>query len=98
MNQDLDAIARQPEQPMRLDHLEPFVHERRRVDRDLPPHLPGRMPERIVRRYRLEIAGGSAAEWSARCRQHDTAHLAQVAAVQALLDGVVLAVDRENHD
>ena len=40
------------EQPARLDHLEPLVHQRRRVDRDLRPHPPGRVPERVVRRDR----------------------------------------------
>ena len=36
------------EQPVRLDHLEALVHQRRRVDGDLAAHPPGRMAERVV--------------------------------------------------
>ena len=63
---------RHAEQPVRLDHLEPLVHQRRRVDRDLAPHLPGRMaaarprasPRRAARRR-------PAAKRSARRGQHE---------------------------
>ena len=45
---DLDLRRRQAEQPVRLDHLEALVHQRGRVDGDLRPHLPRRMPQRVV--------------------------------------------------
>ena len=35
------------EQPVRLDHFEPFVHQRRRVDRDFRAHVPGRVLHRF---------------------------------------------------
>ena len=35
---------------MGLDHLEALVHQRRRVDRDLRPHRPGRVRERLLGR------------------------------------------------
>ena len=35
------------EEPVGLDQLETLVRERRRVDRDLRPHAPGRMCERL---------------------------------------------------
>ena len=35
------------EQLVGLDHLEALVHQRRRVDRDLRPHGPGRVRERV---------------------------------------------------
>ena len=43
----VDLIGRHAEQPVRLDDLEALVHQRRRVDRDLPPHLPRRMLQRV---------------------------------------------------
>ena len=45
----VDLIRRHAEQPVRLDHLEALVHQRRRIDRDLPPHPPGRMLQRVGR-------------------------------------------------
>ncbi len=58
-------LGRQAEQPVRLDDLEPLVHQRRRVDRDLPPHPPGRMLQRLVRRHVLERLDRLAAERTA---------------------------------
>ena len=38
VHDDLDALVRHVEEEVRLDHLEPLVRERGRVDRDLRPH------------------------------------------------------------
>ena len=37
------------EKPVRLDHLQALVEERGRIDRDLRPHVPGRMLQRPLR-------------------------------------------------
>ena len=39
----VDPVGRHAEQPVRLDHLEALVHQRRRVDGDLAAHPPRRM-------------------------------------------------------
>ena len=62
MNHNLDLIGLEIEQPARFDHLERLVHERGRVDRDLWPHLPGRVPGRLERRDVDELLCGPAAE------------------------------------
>ena len=48
MDDDFDPVVRQSEEEVRLDHLEALVRERRRVDRDLRAHAPGRVSERIL--------------------------------------------------
>ena len=48
VDDDVDPLVRHPEQMVGLDQLEALVHQRRRVDRDLAAHLPGRMRERLL--------------------------------------------------
>ena len=48
VHDDVDPLVRRAEQPVRLDHLEALVHQRRRVDRDLAAHRPGRVRERLL--------------------------------------------------
>ncbi len=55
MDHDLDRSRADAEQPVRLDHLEPLVHHRRRVDGDLAAHHPVRVRARFVRRDLREI-------------------------------------------
>ena len=53
---DVDPLPGQAEEEVRLDDLEPLVHHRRRVDRDLRPHLPGRVRQRVLDRDRVEVS------------------------------------------
>ena len=62
MDHDVDLIGADAEQPVRLDHLEALVHQRRRIDRDLPPHPPRRMLQRVVRRDACEFRRASGRE------------------------------------
>ena len=57
------------EQVVRLDELEPLVHERGRVDGDLRPHGPVGMSERLLRGDGGQLRGRAAAERAARSRQ-----------------------------
>ena len=98
MDDDVDRRRRRPEQPVRLDHLEALVHQRRRVDGDLAAHPPGRMAERGVDGDAGQRLGGQVPERPARRGQDQPAHLRRIAPVQALVDGVVLAVDRQHVD
>ena len=91
--------ARHAEQPVRLDHLEPLVHQRRRIDRDLPAHPPGRMLQRVGRRSPLRVpTPARPRNGPPEAVRIEPPHLGAVAAVQALVDGVVLAVDRQDRD
>ena len=89
------AIVGQPEQVMRLDHLETFIRERGRIGCDLRAHAPGRVRERIVRRDIRELVARAAAERAAGRGQHQRVDGFGRAALEALEDGRVLAVHRE---
>ena len=59
VDDDLDAVVGRAEQLVGLDHLEALVHQRRRVDGDLRPHVPGRVGQGLV--------DGDAGQLGARC-------------------------------
>ncbi len=96
VDDDLDPIVGQAEQEMRLDHLECLVRERRAVDGDLPAHRPRRMLQRRVDRRALEPVARPCAERATRRGQDESPHLRSVAPSDALQDGRVLAVDRND--
>ena len=54
----VDPVVGDAEQVVRLDQLEALVHQRGRVDRDLPAHVPGRVGERLLAGHRVELACG----------------------------------------
>ena len=90
------SLVRDAEQVVRLDQLEPLVRERRRVDRDLRPHAPGRMRERLLGRDVLELVARAAAERPAGAGEHERVDLLAARALEALEERRVLAVDRED--
>ena len=67
----LDRVVADIVQPVRLDDLQALVGERRRVDRDLGAHRPGRVAERLLRRDRGELRRRRVEERPARCRQDE---------------------------
>ncbi len=58
VNQHLDLRGRDIEQPPGFNHLEPFVHERGGIDRDLRAHLPVGMPQRLLGLHVLHLLAG----------------------------------------
>ena len=95
LQHDLDPLVRQAEEEVRLDQLEALVGERRRVDRDLRAHAPGRMRERLLGRDVVELVARAPAERAARAGQHERVDLLRGAALEALERRRVLAVDRQ---
>src|SRR5205814_6336002 len=75
-----------------FDHLEPLVRERSGVDRDLRPHRPGGMCERLLRCHLAELVARAAAEGATARGQDDALRLTEL---RALEEGGVLAVDRQ---
>ena len=96
MDEHGEPLRRQAEQPPRLDELQSLVHHRRRVDRNLRAHRPGRMPQRLLRRRRRKLLCRPRAKRSATGREHDPLHLGGGARPQGLVDRRVLAVDRQD--
>ncbi|MNM84848.1 hypothetical protein D3C81_969500 [compost metagenome] len=96
VDQHLDLLRRGAEQPMGLDHLEPLVHHRGRIHRDLAAHHPFGVGAGLVRRDVVQGGRITRPERAARCGQQHLGHaraVARVAGRQALEDRVVLTVD-----
>ncbi len=89
----LDGVVVDIVQPVRLDHLQALVRERRRVDRDLGSHRPGRVAEGLLRAHGGEVRG-LVEEGAAGRGQDERSDTGQRLADEALPDGRVLAVDR----
>src|SRR6478609_1891890 len=93
LEHDLDAGVRHPEEKMRLDQLEALVRERRRVDRDLRPHAPRRMGERLLDRHVGDLVARAAAERATRPGEDERVDLLRASSLEALVERRVLAVD-----
>src|SRR3954451_9354059 len=80
---------------MGFDQLEALVRKRRGVHSYLSSHRPGWMFERVLDRDVLELGPRAAAERATGCRKDERLHGGRIAPLEALKDGRVLAVDRE---
>ena len=69
VDHDLDRVVVDIVQPVRLDDLQALVRERRRVDRDLGAHRPGRVAQGLLGGDRGELRGRRVEERPARRRQ-----------------------------
>src|SRR5205809_840354 len=81
---------------MCLDDLEGLVDERRRVHRDLLPHLPCRVPQRLLDRGSGDPLGAPRAERPARGGEDETRELPGSPPRDALQHGTVFRV--HGHD
>ena len=75
MNHSIELLSRDRKQVKRLDKFQAFVHERRRIDSDLRPHIPVWVVKRLFRRYCGERFFCCSAERSARCRKNNFLNL-----------------------
>ena len=102
VDDDTDLLQRQVKQPAGLDHLEALVHHRGGVHRYLAAHVPVGVCAGLLGRDRAQVLERQHPERSARCRQHDLPDTARrmpggVVIGHALQDGVVFAVDGQQH-
>jgi hypothetical protein len=95
MDQDLDPLGRQVEQPARFDYFESLVHHRRRVDGDLAAHDPVRVRAGFVGRDADGAVERRGAERTAGRREQHAAHPTSLVRRHALEHRVVLAIDRQ---
>ena len=96
MHDDLHTANVDPKEPACLDHLQPFVEQGSRVDRDFPAHHPGRMFERAFDGEVRKLFFWCRAKWAAGSGQPKAPHRAGRLVVQALEDGGVFAIDRQH--
>ena len=91
---------RSPNSRAGFDQLETLVHERSGIDRDLAAHHPVGMRAGFRRRHARELFSRRIEKRSARSRKNDPPHALRTRTGrdrggEALEDGVVLAVDRD---
>ena len=89
-------VVGEAEQVMGLDQLETLVHERRRVDRDLAAHVPGRVGERRLDVDVAELVLRHPAERPARGGQDQPVDAAGGFTAHQLEERRVLGVDRDH--
>ena len=92
VDHDVEALVRHAEQVVGLDQLEPLVHERGGVDRDLAAHVPGGVGERLLASHVLEV--GAAAEGTAAGGEHEAVDGARPLGGHELVQGGVLGIHR----
>ena len=95
MHDHLHLIGRHVEQPARFDDLEPLVHQGGRVDRDLGPHFPRRVLERVLHGHAREPRLRRLTERPPGRGEKDPVNIGSPVAGQALEHGAVLGIDGE---
>ncbi len=98
MDDDRHPVRPDPEQPACLDHLEPLVHQGGGINGDFRPHGPRRVPERILGTDIPQRGSVEPSERPAGRCQDEPLHAVHRAAMQALMDGIVLTVNGEDLD
>ena len=93
---NLDVVEINTEQPFCFHDFQSFVNECRGINRDLVPHRPVRMTERLLYRYVFELRSCFSAERTAGCSNQKFFNFFSVFPVQALENRRVLAVHRKD--
>ena len=100
MNHDLDMIRMRTEQPVRLDHLQTFIHHGRRVHGNFATHAPVRMCNRLLGRNLIERGNIAVKEGPTGRSQENLAYAmclrcTLITERQALENRVVFTIDRQ---
>ena len=99
LDDDLDLLGGEAEQPHCLDQLKALVHQGGAVDGDLRAHVPVGVPEGVGLGLAPQLLGLHPEEGAAGGRQQDLRQaLGALPVLQALEDGRVLAVHRQQLD
>ena len=93
MYNNLYAVKRHPEQPVKLEKLEALVRQSGRVDGDLPPHTPGGVVEGLLGCDGFQLRLRQLLERSARSGEDEPSDALSVLAAVSLEDGGYLAVN-----
>lgn len=98
MDDDLDFFVGYLKEVVGFDDLEPLVDEGGGIDRDLGPHVPGGMLEGAMVVGVFDFPIGRMEERTAAARQDHAANGGAGSRLQALKNGVVFTIDREEED
>ena len=98
MDHDVDFVEVHAEEPFGFDHFEAFVHHGGGIDGDALAHLPVWMLQGLFGADLRKLAEGRLAERAAGGGEDQALNFFGFAGAEALVDGVVFAVDGEQHD
>ena len=96
MDQHLDLAAWHVKQICRFQDLQPLVEQAGAVDGDLSAHAPGGVPEGVRHGDPGQLGPGVGAEGPARGGEQQPLHPGGVLAPQALVQGGLLAIHRDD--
>ena len=92
----VDLVGLEVEEPFGFDHFEAFVHHRGGVDGDFGAHVPVGVLEGLGGLGACDVGAVPGAERAAGCREVDALDGVVAGAEQALEDGGVFGVDRQD--
>ena len=95
VNQHVDLLFRQGEEPPGFDDLQGLVHHGGRVDRDLGTHPPGGMLEGLLRGDLGQLFHRPVEKRSSAGREDQSLHLLRATALEDLKQPAVFAIDRQ---
>src|SRR5580704_15729584 len=98
MNYNLNLIQPHIEKPTCFDHLEAFIHQRSRINRNTIPHLPLWMRESLLGSRLVHLSDRSIAERATRGGQKQAFYFASFAGAKALMDSIVFAINWKQRD
>src|SRR3954452_20288537 len=90
-----DLLGRQVEQSAGLNNLEPFVHQRGRINGDAVAHFPCWVIQRLRNSNIDKLGYRSIQKRSARSSEPYAPDFIHLTTAQALMDGIVLAINRK---
>ena len=96
MNNDVDLLRRNVKKPSCLDHFQPFIHQRRRIDRDPFSHPPCGMLQSLLRRDISELLDRCFTERPSGRREKQFLHALLGRSLQALKERRMLTVDGQH--
>src|ERR1700691_2539999 len=95
MHHYANTVGGQVEQAASLNDFEALIHQGSGIDGDAASHFPGGMIQRLLDGDGGKLCLGGIQERSAGSSQPDALDFLHAAAAQALMDGVVLTIDRQ---
>src|SRR6266700_8167347 len=98
MDDHLNTLIGDIEEPIGFNHLQPFVHEGRAINGNLWSHTPGRMRQRLFDSHLFHLLEGRVAKRSARSSENQMIDLAPLLPTQTLPDGAMLTIYRPYGD
>ena len=95
VDDDFDSLGGNIEQPSRLDDFQALVHESGRIDRNLLPHRPVWVLQRLLSGYPEELVHLHAAKWPSGGSQDNLLEIFFPPGFQCLKNCGVLGIDRQ---